>query len=101
MQGLILYIKLMHFVIREMEIIGGGEFGTVCRAIWIPDYIYSTEAHEQEVAIKTLKEEASKEERVKFLQEAAIMGQFSHPNIVGLLGLVSVYELVSEESLIL
>ena len=45
-----------------------------------------------EVAIKTLKAEASEEERVKFLQEAAIMGQFHHPNIVKLHGVVTVGE---------
>ena len=48
-----------------------------------------------EVAIKTLKAEASEEERVKFLQEAAIMGQFHHPNIVKLHGVVTVGNPVS------
>ena len=42
-----------------------------------------------EVAVKTIEEGASEEERVKFLQEAAIMGQFrSHPNIVRILGII-------------
>ena len=48
-----------------------------------------------EVAIKTLKTEASEEERVKFLQEAAIMGQFHHPNIVKLHGVVTMGDPVS------
>lgn len=48
-----------------------------------------------EVAIKTLKEGASQEDKVKFLQEAAIMGQFSHPNIVQLYGVVTEGEPVS------
>lgn len=48
-----------------------------------------------EVAIKTLKEAASQEDKVKFLQEAAIMGQFSHPNIVQLYGMVTEGEPVS------
>ena len=39
-------------------------------------------------AVKMLKESASKEDKVKFLQEAAIMGQFDHPNIVKLYGVV-------------
>ena len=47
------------------------------------------------MAIKTLKAEASEEEKVKFLQEAAIMGQFHHPNIVKLHGVVTVGEPVS------
>ena len=35
-----------------------------------------------EVAIKTLKPGSLDEDRVKFLQEAAIMGQFKHPIVV-------------------
>ena len=45
-----------------------------------------------DVAIKTLKDDASEEDKVKFLQEAAIMGQFHHPNIVKLYGVVTVGE---------
>ena len=42
-----------------------------------------------EVAVKTMEEGAGEEERVKFLQEAAIMGQFrNHPNIVRILGII-------------
>ena len=43
-----------------------------------------------DVAIKTLEPESPEEEKVKFLQEAAIMGQFHHPNIVELHGVVTV-----------
>ena len=42
-----------------------------------------------EVAVKTLAETATEMNRVKFLQEAAIMGQFYHPNIVRLHGVVT------------
>ena len=41
----------------------------------------------KDVAVKCLKGEASEEERIKFLQEAAIMGQFEHPNILQMLAL--------------
>ena len=41
-----------------------------------------------EVAVKSIKQTASDEMRVKFLQEAAIMGQFKHPNILNVLGIV-------------
>ena len=44
---------------------------------------------EEEVAVKTMENGASEEDRVKFLQEAAIMGQFNHPNIVRLLGIIT------------
>ena len=42
-----------------------------------------------DVAIKTVKSSAE-QERVKLLQEAAIMGQFAHSNVVRLHGVVTV-----------
>ena len=39
--------------------------------------------------------ELPEEEKVRFLQEAAIMGQFSQPNVVKLYGVVTVEEPVS------
>ena len=48
-----------------------------------------------EVALKTLKAGSEKMDKVKFLQEAAIMAQFRHPNIVTLYGVVSDKESVS------
>ena len=48
-----------------------------------------------EVAVKTLKPEAPEMEQTRFLQEAAIMGQFCHPNIVLLHGMVTVGKPVS------
>ena len=44
---------------------------------------------EEEVAVKLMEDGASEEERVKFLQEAAIMGQFKHPNIVKIIGVIT------------
>ena len=41
------------------------------------------------VAVKTLKEGAGEEERVKFLQEAAIMGHFNHFNVINMYGVVT------------
>lgn len=66
--------------------LGSGEFGTVCKGVW------STEHGELEVAIKMLSSKSSEEATVRFLQEAAIMGQFRHPNIVRLHGVVTVGE---------
>ena len=48
-----------------------------------------------DVAVKQLQSGASEEEKVKFLQEAAINGQFRHPNVVQLMGVVTVGEPVS------
>ena len=48
-----------------------------------------------DVAVKTLKVDASEGDKVVFLREAAIMGQFLHPNVVKLYGVVTVGEPVS------
>ena len=45
--------------------------------------------------MKTLKTQASETDKVKFLQEAAIMGQFLHPNVAKLQGVVTIGEPVS------
>ena len=42
-----------------------------------------------DVAIKTLKEGANEQDRINFLQEGAIMAQFSHPNIIKFYGIVT------------
>ena len=47
------------------------------------------------VAVKTLKEGSGEEDRVKFLQEAAIMGQFKHHNVVTMHGVITDGEPVS------
>ena len=39
-------------------------------------------------AVKTLKDGSSPDQKKKFLQEAAIMGQFKHRNVVELYGFV-------------
>ena len=53
-----------------------------------------------DVAIKTIQPSAKETDRVKFLQEAAINGQFRHPNIVQLHGVVTVGDPVQEETCI-
>lgn len=45
-----------------------------------------------EVAIKTLNPKSTEDDKVRFLQEAAIMGQFIHPNVVMLYGVVTMGE---------
>ena len=50
---------------------------------------------ELEVAVKTLTDTAN---TVKFLQEAAIMAQFKHPNIIHLHGVVYTENVVSTQS---
>ena len=52
---------------------------------------------EVEVAVKVLREGSMMSNRIKFLQEAAIMGQFKHPNIVQLYGVVIAGQPVSSK----
>lgn len=65
------------------ELIGRGNFGNVFKGtLEIPGSNCS-----QEVAIKTLQNFTSSEFD-SFLQEALIMKEFDHPNVMGLIGLV-------------
>ncbi len=65
-------------------IIGGGEFGDVCRGrLSMPD------RNDMLVAIKTLKSGSSDKAKIDFLTEASIMGQFEHPNVIFLQGVVT------------
>ncbi|XP_046623820.1 eph receptor tyrosine kinase isoform X9 [Neodiprion pinetum] len=67
-------------------IIGGGEFGDVCRGkLKLPPDGRS----EIDVAIKTLKPGSADKARNDFLTEASIMGQFEHPNVIFLQGVVT------------
>ena len=72
-----------------LEQLGSGEFGEVHKAVW------SISGATKELAVKTMRVELPEEEKVRFLQEAAIMGQFSHPNVVKLYGVITVGEPVS------
>ena len=84
-----LYNTSMPLSPRTTTYLGSGQFGTVSRGEWeSPDGTL-------EVAIKTLKTDAAQTDRVKFLQEAAIMGQFKHNNVVKLYGVVRSGEPVS------
>lgn len=61
-----------------------GEFGEVCRGrLKLPG------RREIFVAIKTLKVGYTERQRRDFLSEASIMGQFDHPNIIHLEGVVT------------
>ncbi|XP_008274456.1 ephrin type-B receptor 4a isoform X2 [Stegastes partitus] len=61
-----------------------GEFGEVCRGrLKIPG------KKENYVAIKTLKGGYTDKQRRDFLSEASIMGQFQHPNIIHLEGIIT------------
>uniref|UniRef100_A0A665V6C4 receptor protein-tyrosine kinase n=1 Tax=Echeneis naucrates TaxID=173247 RepID=A0A665V6C4_ECHNA len=70
--------------VKIEEVIGAGEFGEVCRGrLRIPG------KKENYVAIKTLKGGYTEKQRRDFLSEASIMGQFQHPNIIHLEGIIT------------
>ncbi|XP_017777652.1 PREDICTED: ephrin type-A receptor 4-A isoform X3 [Nicrophorus vespilloides] len=64
-------------------IIGGGEFGDVCKGK------LKVNGMDIDVAIKTLKAGSLDKARNDFLTEASIMGQFEHPNVIFLQGVVT------------
>ena len=52
--------------------------------------MYAPSPHKEvEVAIKTLNSDASDKDRLRFIQEAAIMCQFDHENVIKLYGVVT------------
>ncbi|XP_048459090.1 ephrin type-A receptor 3 isoform X2 [Rhincodon typus] len=66
------------------KVVGAGEFGEVCSGrLKLPS------KKEISVAIKTLKVGYTEKQRRDFLSEASIMGQFDHPNIIHLEGVVT------------
>ncbi|XP_069042851.1 ephrin type-B receptor 4a [Lepisosteus oculatus] len=70
--------------VKIEEVIGAGEFGEVCRGrLKVPG------RKENYVAIKTLKGGYTDKQRRDFLSEASIMGQFEHPNIIRLEGVIT------------
>ncbi|KAL5490941.1 hypothetical protein EMCRGX_G016145 [Ephydatia muelleri] len=75
--------KIPRHQIEANEMLGSGQFGGVQIGIW------NGSKGRCEVAIKTLNPTTTQPDaKVKFLQEAAIMVQFRHPNIIQLYGIV-------------
>ena len=68
--------------VRILSKLGEGNFATVYLAQW------RNGNSAIQVAVKKLKVSATINERVTFLKEAAVMGQFHHRNIVHLYGVV-------------
>jgi len=66
-----------------LQTLGSGEFGVVNLGLWS-----NGSGDPVQVAVKTLNSQCSESDRVKFLREAAIMGQFNNIHIVQLHGIV-------------
>ncbi|XP_064182892.1 ephrin type-A receptor 3-like isoform X1 [Anguilla rostrata] len=84
--------QAIHEFARELDasciaidkVVGAGEFGEVCSG-----RLKQPSKKETCVAIKTLKAGYTETQRRDFLSEASIMGQFDHPNIIRLEGVVT------------
>ena len=77
------YNNLLYFSIGKT--LGSGYFGNVCKGEM------TTNPNTDDtivVAIKTLNDRATEKDKIKFLQEAAIMAQFNHTNVLKLHGVV-------------
>lgn len=74
---------------RTLSHLGSGQFGSVELGSW------DSGSRKTDVALKTLNKGASVQDTIKFLQEAAIMAQFRHPNVIKLYGVVNSGEPVS------
>ena len=86
------YREVNPSLLTKDKVLGQGNFGVVYSGIW------NSRNGEIPVAIKSLKVE-NKETNISFLQEAAILGQFNHPNVLKLLGVVTLskpYMMVTE-----
>ena len=70
--------------------LGSGQFGTVHQGKW-----KKSSSDITNVALKSLNCNASSTDRLKFLQEAAILAQFRHPNITALFGVTDKNGMVS------
>ncbi|KAM4694286.1 proto-oncogene tyrosine-protein kinase ROS [Discoglossus pictus] len=64
--------------------LGSGAFGEVYEGTAVD--IFGPETGCTNVAVKTLKKDATDHEKAEFLKEAHLMSQFDHPNILKLLG---------------
>ena len=76
--------SVTYLFIRALQILGSGQFGVVRFGLWSNG---STDP--VQVAVKTLNSQCSESDSVKFLREAAIMGQFVHNNVVQFYGVVT------------
>ena len=84
------YHEIPRDKLQMLTKLGEGQFGEVYKAV-----LKSPTGPSQEVAVKLVKKGAPREETLKLLQEAAILGQFIHHHIVHFVGVVTVDEPVS------
>ena len=65
-----------------LGLLGTGQFGNVHYSVWYHNN------DKMNVAAKELQDKSLERNKVKFLQEATLMGQFQHKNVLKLHGIV-------------
>ena len=93
-----IYSQMHHWNFQEIPrqclttstLLGEGQFGEVYKA-----QLKMSRGRNLDVAVKLVKKGAPAEERTKFLQEAANLGQFKHRHVVRLIGVMTLGEPVS------
>lgn len=77
-------MESMFYVLRLLteEQLGIGQFGDIYKGVWS-----GHSGFKQHVAVKMLRADATASDRLRLLQEVAIMAQFRHPNLVALYGI--------------
>ena len=76
-------VELRRKYLSLLDTLGAGAFGEVMKGV------YSPPGRNLAVAVKVLKGAPSADEREELLKEAFITAQFNHPNVVGLVGVVT------------
>ena len=84
------YQEIPRDKVKMLTKLGEGQFGEVYKAV-----LKTPTGTSQDVAVKVGKKGAPQGERLKLLQEAAILGQFKHNHILHLVGVVTTDEPVS------
>ena len=85
------YQELPRSSVHLGETLGQREFGDVYKGEWKSKWPMGR----VEVAANVSKDSLEPDDRVKLLQEAAVMGQFLHPRVVQLFGVITLGEPVS------
>ena len=85
------YCVVGFFNYRLGDEIGSGNFGVVYRGLW------NHRGRKDQVAIKTLHNKASEEEKLKLLREASTVQQFLHINIIKFYGVITSRERVRNQ----
>eukprot|EP00731_Ephydatia_muelleri_P018655 Em0011g695a len=80
---ILLQLVDLNIPLLTKEDITSGQFSAVSKAVW------KNGEHRYQVAIKSATVQTQVKEHTLMLQEAAIMGQFIHPNIVSIYGVVN------------